>query len=813
MSPDNFYNPENLVKLYGKGNVIHFPMRKPSVNALTIREYTIQAGEDLFSIAENIFGKNDSTSWQILSDINVPRHPNDWKAGDVLLIPEILSSTEYKFNKTQEYVPKRPINPIVMDSDITTVAAVCAVPTGVSYAPIDLGATFSWDANPDAVYFQYQYKIGVGGTLVSGITYGNTFTISGAAYLGQTIYFQVQAFCKYNNNSAYTSFINYTVPATGPACATITSYVATVLDSNRISVAITATPTANTIGYNIYFQLTGNVGSRVKVFVPLALASSLQILVGLSAGTSYDIFITSVCLYAGIQYEGTPSATVTRVTASVCGILTGLVVDSFTDTQVIIKWNATVGAVSYQIKLLDLFGTVLATYTTTSLTYTITGLLPGTTHKVSVHTICAASEGSEMVIDINTTLTPCPIPVFATLVELAGAVVSGQKYRRVQAVITAPYPATTFRWYINGVEITSGISNLGSNIFSILDTAWSMTTVTIGVQSICAAGNFSGILSQNVALVATDPTFLACAIPTIATTSATDTTVGIQINNFNDYTTLLTVRYRRSGTTDLWTSPGFQVTDLVLPAVGVSASKKYEPINIIIGATYYLDRYSFKATTANAVDIVNGLYALMSADSTTGAPSLTHTITSDATGITLTKLANNSAITIVGKAGLLITDVVTGNLVTGLIAATLYEFQVSAHCFDGTNNSDSAFSGSALMTTLGATGTVIPLICNLPATLNVNNVSTLGFTASWDAAANATSYVLRVVRRSTSATVDYTITAPTVIQIVTGLVAGEIYDVSIQTVCAGIGSSSPFSDTVAVQLTNVLTGGGGGGTL
>ena len=84
-----FYNEQNLTAQFLGGKVLHYPIKDPSVT-LTWYDYVVKANENLYTIAERIFGSNLAYLWTYIADNNPPRLPDDWKPGDIIRLPKVI---------------------------------------------------------------------------------------------------------------------------------------------------------------------------------------------------------------------------------------------------------------------------------------------------------------------------------------------------------------------------------------------------------------------------------------------------------------------------------------------------------------------------------------------------------------------------------------------------------------------------------------------------------------------------------------------------------------------------------------------------
>lgn len=89
MINSNFYTKRRLVSELLGGKVAHYPIKDPSVT-IEWYDYIVKANEDLYIIAERVFGRGLSYMWTYIADNNPPRMPDDWKLGDILKLPRVI---------------------------------------------------------------------------------------------------------------------------------------------------------------------------------------------------------------------------------------------------------------------------------------------------------------------------------------------------------------------------------------------------------------------------------------------------------------------------------------------------------------------------------------------------------------------------------------------------------------------------------------------------------------------------------------------------------------------------------------------------
>ena len=84
-----FYNKKNLVTALGEGQPQHYPVKNPSVT-WSWYDYVIVAHETIYTIAARIFGQDLEYMWTLIADNNPPRHPDEWRPGDIIRLPKII---------------------------------------------------------------------------------------------------------------------------------------------------------------------------------------------------------------------------------------------------------------------------------------------------------------------------------------------------------------------------------------------------------------------------------------------------------------------------------------------------------------------------------------------------------------------------------------------------------------------------------------------------------------------------------------------------------------------------------------------------
>ena len=89
MIKPNFYNDSNTVQKYFGGKVKHYPVSE-LVTVVGRYKYTLKLGENMYTLARDLFGLDKEFLWTVIAEINELREPDDWVAGETVYLPEIV---------------------------------------------------------------------------------------------------------------------------------------------------------------------------------------------------------------------------------------------------------------------------------------------------------------------------------------------------------------------------------------------------------------------------------------------------------------------------------------------------------------------------------------------------------------------------------------------------------------------------------------------------------------------------------------------------------------------------------------------------
>jgi len=238
-------------------------------------------------------------------------------------------------------------------------------------------------------------------------------------------------------------------------CGAPTNLVAGSLTTTSASLAWTGASGA--ASYTLQWKASsGSTWTSVS-----GLTGTSYVLNGLSAGTSYQFQVLTVCSGASSGYATAVSFTTAAAPAATCNVPAGLASGPITNTSVVLSWGAVSGATSYTLQWKTTAG---STWTTvaglTSTSYALNGLASGTAHQSQVSTVCSnGSSAYATVVSFTTTATStCSVPsglasgsITTTSASLSWGPVSGATSYTVQWKTTAGSTWTT----VTGLTATS----------------------------------------------------------------------------------------------------------------------------------------------------------------------------------------------------------------------------------------------------------------------------------------------------------------------------------------------------------------------
>lgn len=220
--------------------------------------------------------------------------------------------------------------------------------------------------------------------------------------------------CTYMFSAGQCARMQATLVAGGPRASLASSLGCVPLPSCDVPTGITATPVSGSsaivswnamgvLGYNFNYRAVGSSSWNTQFTI-----SPNLILVGLSAGTTYQYQIQSVCSVASTS-SLSALATFTTMSPASCTVPIGLEVTSVAHNAAQLTWTPVVGASSYQVQVRPSTTLAWSNITTTTNSITVTSLVAETDYIWRVRTTCTPTMSSSWSTNsaFTTLETPC----------------------------------------------------------------------------------------------------------------------------------------------------------------------------------------------------------------------------------------------------------------------------------------------------------------------------------------------------------------------------------------------------------------------
>lgn len=177
------------------------------------------------------------------------------------------------------------------------------------------------------------------------------------------------------------------------ACTTPTGLG--VMNQTGTSATIKWSPVSGATSYLI--EVENGTGNVAPFFFTQTITATAKVVTGLTANKNYKFKVRTNCGSKHSNWSAVFAFGSSAGTTGSCGIPSGLVANNITATSATLAWTPIAGASSYTIQLENGTGnpTVLnVTYTSTTNSKLVTGLLAGKAYKFKVRTVCAGVTGT-----------------------------------------------------------------------------------------------------------------------------------------------------------------------------------------------------------------------------------------------------------------------------------------------------------------------------------------------------------------------------------------------------------------------------------
>lgn len=175
-------------------------------------------------------------------------------------------------------------------------------------------------------------------------------------------------------------------------CSTTTCSPPTNLLANQVtstSASLSWTAASGSTGHSLQWRpTTSTTWTTVD-----NLTGTTYSLTGLTAGTSYQFQVRTLCGTSGSSSYAAPVGFTTA--AAACGIPTGSSAGSITATSAVLAWTAVTGATGYNLQWRPASASTWTTISSiTGTSFTLTGLFPATGYQFQVRSVCASGNSS-----------------------------------------------------------------------------------------------------------------------------------------------------------------------------------------------------------------------------------------------------------------------------------------------------------------------------------------------------------------------------------------------------------------------------------
>ncbi|GAB4004801.1 hypothetical protein GCM10028808_03180 [Spirosoma migulaei] len=562
----------------------------------------------------------------------------------------------------------------------------CPTPSSPASSPTRISASLSWNGVSNQAYtLQWRPSGATNWTTISnltGTTFNSTTSYSLTGLSSQTAYeWQVQAVCPGSPpiGSDYTTPHSFTTGACNPPSFTSANNPGAELVSFSWSTIGSGEPGSSA---ELRYRPVGTTNWITVSGIPNELynGSSYTVTAGLTNNTTYEWQVKNICG----AVESSPYTTLSTFTTT-CRTPTGLS-NIPTSRGAILQWGVSASpdpATTYTVQYRPVGS---PTWTTmaglSSSSYSLTGLVAGTTYEWHVLTTCTANTASNYSVT-KTFTTGCNQLVANNLKSLLITSTSVQLVWTISNDPDTQYnisyrPIGTPNWYtINGLTASStgGFYNL-LGLTNNTTYEWQISTLCSDTQvgAFTAGPNFTTQCQTPINL---------SAIARFSSVLLSWKQMGLEVT--------YDVNYRRVGQQDFTTLSNLTTTSLVV--TGLISSTQYEwqvrahcsdgqTGDFSINQTYFTTNacsqpypaYPAVTNLTNTSAIVNWLFAF-SEPNTPGE--VRYRVAGTTTWTTLTNLSTANY---------------AGNVsITGLTPNTSYEWQVKSLCYPSIN---SAFSTS-----------------------------------------------------------------------------------------------------------------------
>ena len=397
----------------------------------------------------------------------------------------------------------------------------------------------------------------------------------------------------FNNNDAALIGIQPVTTTCGvPASLTTTAVTSSSATFNWVAVS-------GAVSYGIQYRQIGATSWLTGTSATTSFGVT-----GLTASSNYEWQVKTVCQAGSSAF--TASATFTTAAVPACNVPASLTITAVTSSSATFNWAAVSGAISYGIQYRKIGAANWSTGTSTTPSFSVTGLTASSNYEWQVKTVCSAGSSA---FTASTTFTTsaaasCNVPggllasaittTSATLgwTAVAGAAHYNIQYRKVGTTTWSTGTATVNSFGVTGLTASSNYE------FQV------QTVCSSGTSAFSASGTFTTSAAVNcgvpAGLSATTITNTGASLSWTAVTGATRYNVQYKASSASNWTTvsgITTTHYSvtalagcstyqfevqsvcTSGISAFSAAAGFTTTGCVVNYCASASNSSYEYIN------------------------------------------------------------------------------------------------------------------------------------------------------------------------------------------------------------------------------------------
>ena len=457
------------------------------------------------------------------------------------------------------------------------------------------------------------------------------------------------------------------------ACIVPSGLATTSITSNSAALSWSAVPGAG--NYKVRYKK-----SSASNWTTVTVSTNAYTLNGLTASTAYQWKVMTSCSPGNSQYSSVVSFT---TLSSACPVTSGLNATSITSSSATLGWNPAGGAASYNVQYRITGSSTWTFSTSNSTSKVISGLASNSAYEFQVQTVCSAGGTSSWSPSstFSTLQQTCSVPTGLT----SGSVTSSDATLGWDDISDA----SSYNIQYRPTGSSTWISTTSATNSKAISGLTQATTYEFEVQTVCSSGGTSTWSASSTFTTTLPP----CGVPANLTASSITTsgaTLGwTAVNGALGYD----VQYRVSGSS-AWTSGTSSTNSKMLS--GLSQGTTYEfQVQTICNGNNSAWSASSSFTTEEpclvpaglSVSSITDASATVSWNAASGA--LSYSIQYRKTG---TGSWSNA------------TSATTSKILSALLPATNYEFEVMTVC----SNGNSSWSVSSNFTTANSTTLPVP---------------------------------------------------------------------------------------------------------